>query len=643
MKRLLALAAIILCTAAHGAEKRFLSTTYPREVLSEILIAPRSFAPVPRIGDPYWKQAVPEGMRRAYIAAGEQHLGKPWTVLPVTLFSEFVTNGNRTNYQNARSQRYAQLNALVMAELYENEGRFISDILNGIWAVCEETWWGIPAHYNVTKEPDKEWFKVSLPDVQTVDLFNAEAAGQLAWINYVMKPAFDEFSPLVSQRLEAEIKRRVIDPALSETEWWMSSAMNWNTWICSNWLTCVLFVEPDRETQIRSVEKILGCLDYFLDGYPEDGGCDEGPGYWNHAAGSLYEDLHLLGLATGGRIDLRHDQKIINMGQFIYKTYIGNGYGVNFADASPQVNPVFGVLYQYGKYVNDPVMMQYAALAARRSGFTPEGSGRLRGGSPNRDLMFTLYLKEFFEVEPKEPTVFSSWLPDLQVITAHSTKGSNDGLYFAAKGGHNDESHNHNDVGSFLVYNDTKPVFVDVGSAPYTALTFVDATRYTLWPMQSGFHNCPKINGVDQMYGREYEARGVSSRIGDRNVVFSLDIAGAYPAEAKVSSWVRSLDFTRGKQLAVEERIRLAEFVEPSEIMLVTPYEVTAQGNGLLRLTSGDDVRHVKFDPKKLSARIETIDLSEDPSMERRWGKLCRIHLVVAGQALENTVKYTIY
>jgi hypothetical protein len=643
MQKLLTLAAVFLCSASYGAEKKVLSTSFPREVLSEILIAPRSLAPVPQIGDPYWQQAVPAGIRESYIKAGEQYLDKPWTVLPMSLFSEFVTNGNRTNYQNARSQRYAQLNSLVMAELYENRGRFMKDIIDGIWAVCEETWWGIPAHYNADKEPDKAWIKVSLPDVQTVDLFNAEAAGQLAWINYVLRPRFDEFSPLVSQRLEAEIKRRVIDSALAETEWWMSSAMNWNTWICSNWLTCVLFVEPDRETQLRSVEKILACLDYFLDGYPDDGGCDEGPGYWNHAAGSLYENLHLLGLATGGKIDLSKDRKIINMGSFIYKTYIGNGYGVNFADASPQVSPTFGVLYQFGKYVGDPVMMQYAAISAQRSGFTPQGGSRMRGASPNRDLMFTKYLNEFFEVEPREPTVFSSWLPDLQVITAHSKRGSNDGLYFAAKGGHNDESHNHNDVGSFLIYNDTKPVLVDVGSAPYTALTFVDATRYTLWPMQSGFHNCPKINGRDQQYGPQYAARNATSRISDRNVVFSVDVAGAYPPEAKVSSWVRNFNFARGRQLDVEERIQLTEFVEPSEIMLVTPYEVAVESDNLLRLTLGDDVRHVKFDARKLSARIEQVDMSEDPSMERRWGKLRRIRLTVMGNSLANTVKYTIY
>lgn len=642
MKKLLVLTAVLLCTAVYGAEKKYLSTTYPRAVLEEILIAPRSLAPVPQIGDPYWQQAVPEGMRLAYIKNGEQYLDKSWPVIPVTVFSEFVTNGNRSNYQQLTNQRRSQLYGLVMAELYENKGRFMNDIINGIWAMCEDTWWGIPAHYNVTKEPDKEWIKVSLPEVQTVDLFNAETAGNLAWINYVLKPRFDEFSPLVSRRLEAEIKRRVIDSALNETEWWMSSSMNWNTWICSNWLTCVLFIEPDRETQVRSVEKILGCLDYFLDGYREDGGCDEGPGYWNHAAGSLYEDLHLLGLATNGTIDMSNDQKIKNIGAFIYKTYIGNGYGVNFADASPQVSPVFSILYQYGKYVNDPMMMQYAAFAAQQRGFTRDAT-TVRGASPNRDLMFSQYLDEFFEVKPVEPTVFTSWLPDLQVVTAHSAKNSNNGLYFAAKGGHNDESHNHNDVGSFLFYNDTKPVFVDVGSVTYSALTFVDETRYTLWPMQSGYHNCPKINGVDQMYGAAYAAKGASTKVSDRSVVFTVDVAGAYPAQAKVDSWVRNFNFTRGKRLDVEERIRLSEYVAPSELMFVTPYDVTLESDGLLRLTSDGDVRHVKFDPRVVSAEIEKLDPATDQSVIRRWGQLNRIHLVVCGNALDTTVKYTIY
>jgi len=53
---------------------------------------------------------------------------------------------------------------------------------------------------------------------------------------------------------------------------------------------------------------------------------------------------------------------------------------------------------------------------------------------------------------------------------ARENEGSSKGFYFSAMGGHNDESHNHNDVGtSILIYNGN-PVLVDVGSGAYTII-----------------------------------------------------------------------------------------------------------------------------------------------------------------------------
>ena len=37
------------------------------------------------------------------------------------------------------------------------------------------------------------------------------------------------------------------------------------------------------------------------------------------------------------------------------------------------------------------------------------------------------------------------------------------------QGRHNDESHNHNDVGSFILMHQREPVLVDVGNVVYTA------------------------------------------------------------------------------------------------------------------------------------------------------------------------------
>ena len=74
-------------------------------------------------------------------------------------------------------------------------------------------------------------------------------------------------------------------------------------------------------------------------------------------------------------------------------------------------------------------------------------------------------------------------------------EGSAEGLCLAAQGGTNGQSHNHNDVGNFVVYADGLPAIIDVGVETYTAKTF-SSPRYGIWTMQSAYHNCPTIDGV---------------------------------------------------------------------------------------------------------------------------------------------------
>ena len=53
-------------------------------------------------------------------------------------------------------------------------------------------------------------------------------------------------------------------------------------------------------------------------------------------------------------------------------------------------------------------------------------------------------------------------------------------MFVAAKGGFNNESHNHNDVGTFSLYVNTIPVIIDAGVGTYTKQTF-GKDRYTIW------------------------------------------------------------------------------------------------------------------------------------------------------------------
>ena len=237
---------------------------------------------LPQWGDTFWRDSIPETMRQSYIAFGEQYLKKEWSSLPASAFAEYNKIGNRTHYEGLMFEKRRQLAALVMAELIEGQQRFMPDIVNGLMSTLEDTWWGLPAHYKT---------EIPRTEDQTVDLFNAETAALMAYTRYVLSNEIGRFSSLLVQRIDQEISRRVLQPALKTNYWWKTAGMNWNPWICSNWAACVLFCEHDEARRQAALDQIVKACEAFMAAYPADGGCDEGPHYWDRAAASLFETL----------------------------------------------------------------------------------------------------------------------------------------------------------------------------------------------------------------------------------------------------------------------------------------------------------------------------------------------------------------
>ena len=155
----------------------------------------------PRWGDNYWRDSLPETMRRSYVEYAEQYAARGWSSLPATVFAEYKKTGNRVNYEQQLFGKRRQLAALVMGEIAEGQRRFLPAIIDGLQSMMEETWWGLPAHY-----------KTELPrsEDQTVDLFNAETAALVAYTRYVLTDELDRFSPLLTKRIDQEVSRRIL-------------------------------------------------------------------------------------------------------------------------------------------------------------------------------------------------------------------------------------------------------------------------------------------------------------------------------------------------------------------------------------------------------------------------------------------------
>ena len=144
--------------------------------LQEKMLPRDQFKPFPKYEDRKAWKALPEDFRAFLIRKGEEYLGYGWPTALASVYMDFYRNGNRTAYEDIIfNKRRLPLQYLVAAECCEGEGRFIDDIINGVWTTLDEATWVIPAHNNQfpVKDPSSQFSGIDesrpLPDTENPD------------------------------------------------------------------------------------------------------------------------------------------------------------------------------------------------------------------------------------------------------------------------------------------------------------------------------------------------------------------------------------------------------------------------------------------------------------------------------------------
>ncbi len=553
---------------------------------------------------------IPDAFREEIERMGLQYASQPYPMRKATDFLAFVRTGSRTADEGPYFFRRRKLCASALL-CCMNQTAAIDDVIDGIWCICEESAWSVSAH-NVNPIPGAPRAQdAPLPDVEKpyIDLFSAQTGMILSLVHCLLKDRLDAVTPLIGQRISLEITRRILAPFMeSDDFWWMGfrrkDLCNWTPWIISNVMLCACVWLTEKDALAALLDRALRMLDRWLDVTPADGGCDEGAGYWNMAGGALLDCLELLEQATEGRMTFWQEEKIRNILSFPLKAELGCGWFVNFADCDARPFLSGERLQFAGEKLGDP------ALAAM--GF------RLRGtlGDQINDVPhFSRLLKLLFHPAGQEaaaPQPQAVWLPDLQLRVVR--RG---GMTLCCKGGHNGESHNHNDVGSFMLYVDGQPEIIDAGNMNYTAKTFSDQ-RYTLWNVRAAYHNLPMIDGNEQQPGKEYAARDVRCLQNG----LSLNLAGAYDKAAGIESLRRSMELTE-TQFILRDQISLRQPAPVTWVWMLRNRPSVA-GNTLL---SGG-VRIVF--PADLQCEVEEIPVTDSRMARNFPGSLWRVKLTGA-------------
>lgn len=603
-------------------EKRF------SEIAADRQLQICEWNPYPRAENTGAYRKLPEDLKKTIVKEGEVYLGYAYPPIRATDFMGFLRTGNRVVFEELYFARRHALCGLVMAECVEHRGRFLDDIINGIFAICEESAWQLPPHNSyIRNEP-----QYLLPDVTrpVLDLFACETGALLGCVHYLLEKELDAVTPFITGRIRHELNTRILTPYLTEHFWWMGNGdeemCNWTVWCTQNVLLTAFFIPTTQKVRREVIQKAAAGCDYFLKDYGDDGCCDEGAQYYRHAGLCLYGAMDILNRVTGNAFaSLYQWDKIKNIAAYILNVHVDDKYYFNFADCSAIAGRCTVREYLFGKATGQSDLMQFAAGDFRA------GGSRLYTDDVNQMNLY-YRLQTVFTYE--EIQKFPSGAPLLHRDVFYPSVGlflvRNACFQLAVKAGDNNDSHNHNDTGSFTLYKKGQPVFADIGVESYTRKTF-SPNRYEIWTMQSGYHNLPTINGLDEKDGASYRATQLTVETDEKAPSISMELATAYPLSDVAVSYRRKVTLDKASNA-----VTLYDTTNAKEVILnwITSEKpiVTADSIQIGTLALAE------YSGAELLC-VETLPIT-DPRLQTAWDHdLYRIRLKLTNDRFQMTIR----
>jgi hypothetical protein len=511
---------------------------------------------------------------------------EPFPELRFSTFRLFTEQGTRQEYETPYFERRSRFISLLIIVLLEQDPSDLQTLEDLIWEICAEYTWCFPAHLSMT--PDH------VPPRQRVDLFAAETAQALAEAVYLLG---DRLHSQIADRVRAEVEDRIFQPFFeSSTAFgWEKSTSNWSA-VCAGaaGMAAILLVQ-DKVRLAGMTDRVIRSMNVFLSGFGDDGCCTEGIGYWAYGFGFFYYYADMLHELTSGAIDLLRGEKIRKIATFPAAVQLSSVSYVSFSDAWPDSQPHTGLLCRLHRRLGQPLPEMISVPRLYRIN---------RWAHASRNLFWS-------EAEllngPLAQGVF--FFPDAGWAVA---KADHAGRPFglACKGGHNDEHHNHNDLGHFILHVDGESLLADLGAGVYTKEYFGEK-RYEYLHSASEGHSVPLVNGCQQAAGRAYAAELVGRETEGGRLEAEVDLTQAYPAESGLMKLTRSFSWRLAPdspqaELSIVDSYSFHEADNRVEELFMSFHRPTAEPGCII--WQGERGRAVlDFDQDMLHAEVEEI------------------------------------
>ncbi len=548
-----------------------------------------------------WDKLARHAEYRKVVVKAKDVLKSPMPETTDSLYLDFSKTGNRTHWQAVAGKRRGRLAPLVLAECIENKGRFLPEIENALAAYCAERTWVMPAH-------DRGLGNFNGKVVE-VDLGSSALGFEIAQAKYLLGERLGEPT---RKLIDANLKRRIFEPVLASAvakgkgNWWMTTTNNWNAVCLCNVTGAALAAIESPAERAKFVAIAIEYSKNFLAGFTPDGYCSEGLGYWGYGFGHYVALSEIVRQNTGGKIDLLARPNALAPAMFPSRIEIANGVSPAFADCGVTTKASWRMVHFIGRTLG---------LGADPS----QDEKLIDAGDLTESLMFSFpNAATLAPAKPRRPDAPENGLTrrtyfkDAGVLVARPGPG-NDAcrLAVALKAGHNDEHHNHNDVGSYVVVVGSKPVLADPGSEVYTSRTF-SSRRYDSKVINSFGHPVPVVCGHLQKPGRKAEGKVLRADFTDQADTFVIDLRAAYGL-AQVRKLERTFVYTTAAagKLTVTDEVELSE-PGTFETALITFGKLNMNDDGTLSIRDGDSAVRATIDTGGAKYEIVQDTIKED-------------------------------
>ncbi len=422
----------------------------------------------------------------------------------------FVTTGDRMIFQSVYTNYQRRMEDYFFMYLLTKDEKYIEPLADIIWNICDFETWTIPAHVreDAPIERRKTW----------LDLCSTIMGFRIAEILYFVG---DKLPTLVYTRAKHEVRKRVIESYRDNNDfWWMRATNNWSA-VCIGAVLATYVYAAEKEETDAQLPRMLETIKCYLRGFDDEGCCKEGYSYWSYGFSHFCLFASLLRDYTNGETDLFKDEKVHAIARFQQNAVINEKETIPFSDAPNRFLPA--------AWLTHFLKHEYPDLEIPSFTESPESSSALR---------YILWQDPELTDNKMNPKSFI--FHDAQWFI-HRSPAYN----FAIKGGDNNEPHNHNDVGSFVLSKDGEVTFTDPGSGEYTRQYFSEE-RYTILATSSRGHSVPIINGQYQVTGKKK-----SEVFKETETEYSISIENGYSVPG-LTSITRSAKCDPGKLILTD-------------------------------------------------------------------------------------------